>query len=334
LACNAKQDENNKDDKSEKSDKSDKSEKTGNSENKDNTEDKNSQEEPIKIEKPEISPISERKDVNCKIDSNCSSFFDFFKDMAYCNETSHLCTNYCFVKTPCKTDYDCNFSIGDSKKCGVQCYKNNLNDTEGKCLIVSKEGQYCNGSYIICEGDLICDYYTSYCITKAEAQTQSGEPLFSLFLFMLIMLSLFNRQRADEDLLNNMTPNELLMVTLPSRRRQPEDDILPVYQPLDDNNNEDEVIEQNLEVPTSNEGENSTEHLQSNNTINEQGVDMDDDLPLLPPTYDEAISSFVNDNDDQPLLNNEGMGNINPDYQQPPQNNENNNSAPSPSNIN
>jgi len=325
LTCQAKQDENNKDNNSDKSDKSEKqndnekNEKPDNNENQDNSNNSKNPEKIIKDKKPEISPISERKDVNCKIDSNCSSFFDFFKDMAYCNETSHLCTNYCFVKTPCKTDYDCNFSIGDSKKCGVQCYKNNVNDTEGKCLIVSKEGQYCNGSYIICEGDLICDYYTSYCITKAEAQTQSGEPLFSLFLFMLIMLSLFNRQRADEDLLNNMTPNELLMVTLPSRRHQPEDDILPVYQPLDDNNNDDELIEQNLEVPTSNE-ENPTEHNQSSNTINEQGAQTNDDLPLLPPTYDEAINGYVDeDDDDQPLIRNNALE----------QNNENSNSAPS-----
>jgi len=276
-------------------------------------------------QKSEISPISLRKEINCKVDSNCSSFFDYFTDMAYCNETSQMCTNYCFVKTPCKTDYDCNFSIGDRKKCGVECYKNNVNETEGKCLIVSKEGQYCNGSYIICEGDLICDYYTSYCITKEEAESQSGEPLFSLFLFMLIMLSLFSRQRADDQIFNNMSPNELLMVTLPSRRRPPEDDILPVYQPIDSNNNEDELIEQNLEVPSSNEETNSTQPNQSSSTINEQGVAVDeDDLPLLPPTYDEAVSGYMVESDDQPLLNSNEVVDANPNQQQPLQNNNEN----------
>jgi len=280
-------------------------------------------------EKPEVAPISMRKDVNCKIDSNCSSFFDYFVDMAYCNETSQLCTNYCFVKTPCKNDYDCNFSIGDSKKCGVECYKSNVNATEGKCLIVSKEGQYCNGSYIICEGDLVCDYYTSYCITKEKAQSQTGEPFFSLFLFMLIMLTLFNRQRADDELFNHMTSNELLMVTLPNQRRPAEDDILPVYQPVDSNSNEDEVIEQNLEVPSSNEENQSSVQNQSSSTINEQGAVVDeDDLPLLPPTYDEAVSGFIDESDEQPLLNNNEVVDFNPDLQKPlHSNNENSNTT-------
>jgi len=241
-------------------------------------------------------PVPQKAIYPCKKNDNCSSFFDYLADMAYCNVTSSTCINYCFVKTPCTTDTDCNYSIGDSKKCGVECYKNNVNDTIGKCLIVSKQGQYCNNNHIICEDDLICDFYTDTCITKAEAQNQSGEPLFSLFLFMLIMLSLFNRQRADEDVLNNMAPNELLMITSPNRRHRPEDDELPVYQPID-SNNEDEIIEQNIENvehPTSSNSSLITEQNQSNEDI-DMVVD-DDDLPLLPPTYDEAVKELAESN--------------------------------------
>jgi len=249
---------------------------------------------------------------NCKSNENCSSFYDYLADMAYCNETSNTCINYCFVKTPCTTDLDCNYSIGDSKKCGVECFKYNANDTVGKCLIVSKQGQYCNNNHIICEEDLICDYYTDTCITKAEAQNQSGEPLFSLFLFMLIMLSLFNRQRADEDVLNNMAPNELLMITAPSRRHRPEDDELPVYQPLD-SNNEDEIIEQNIELPvlSSNNSLSSTEDIQNQSTEEVGFVPDDDDLPLLPPTYDEAISGLADPNQSPLTNNNENNNNEN-----------------------
>ncbi|OUM64181.1 hypothetical protein PIROE2DRAFT_60857 [Piromyces sp. E2] len=253
--------------------------------------------------------LPEKAVVKCERDLNCSSFTDAIKDMAYCNVTDHTCTNYCYVKLPCINDYDCNYSIGDKKKCGSVCHRNNINDTLGICLIVNKQGQVCNNNFIICEENLICDYYTDTCITKAEAQNQSGEPLFSLFLFMLIMLSLFNRQRADEDLLNNMAPNELFMVTLPNRRHQPEDDILPVYQPLGENTNEDEVIEQNLVVPESEEISTSE---QNQSTENLEMVVDDDDLPLLPPTYDEAVSGYV---EEEQLINNDG--------QNPPHNNNN-----------
>ncbi|ORX47322.1 hypothetical protein BCR36DRAFT_584836 [Piromyces finnis] len=239
--------------------------------------------------------------VNCKEDSHCTNFDDFLTDMAVCNVTDYTCTNYCMVKIPCTNDLDCNYSIGDKKKCGVSCHKNLVNDTIGMCLIVNKQGQFCNNNHIICEDNLICDFYSDTCITKAEAQNQSGEPLFSLFLFMLIMLSLFNRQRADEDFLNNMAPNELLMVTLPNRRHQPEDDILPVYQPLD-GNNEDEVIEQNI-APNLSESEGPTTNEQHQSNEDGEMVLDDDDLPLLPPTYDEAVNGFAEDSNNN-LINN------------------------------
>jgi hypothetical protein len=263
------------------------------------------------IKLPELIELPKMEKVihKCKDSSNCSNIRESlnYEDSAYCNVTDSTCTNYCFLNIPCFEDFDCKYSIGDPKKCVAECYKLN-NDTAGVCLVVSKQGQYCGESYIVCEDDLVCDYYTGTCITKAEAQSQTGEPLFSLFLFMLIMLSLFNRQRADEDILNNMAPNELLMVTLPSRRHNPEDDILPVYQPLDDNTNEDEVIEQNLVVPE------SEEHTSSeiNQSTEDVGIIVDDDdLPLLPPTYDEAVSGFDsnesltnNNNEQNPSQNN------------------------------
>jgi len=213
---------------------------------------------------------------------------------------------------PCTEDSDCNYSIGDTKKCASECYKENINDTVGNCLIISKQGQQCNNLYKICEGNLECDIYSQTCITEEQAQSQSGEPLFSLFLFMLIMLSLFNRQRADEDVLNNMAPNELLMITAPSRRHRPEDDELPVYQPLD-SNNEDEIIEQNIELPvlSSNNSLSSTEDIQNQSTEEVGFVPDDDDLPLLPPTYDEAISGLADPNQSPLTNNNENNNNEN-----------------------
>jgi len=282
-----------------------------------------------KSNKPDKPIESKPKNVNCKVNRDCITniFIDYFPDMAFCNVTSNTCTNYCFVNTPCKTTSDCNYSIGDPKKCGVECYRSFPEDPEGKCLIIAKEGQFCNNQYIICEEGLICDFYTTHCITRAEAQSQTGEPLFSLFLFMLIMLSLFNRQRADQDLINNLTPNELLMVGIPAGRRRPqEEDELPVYQPIGDTN-EDELIEQNLDEVLVQNNE-STELANSNSTVtvHDQGIIVEeDDLPLLPPTYDEAVSGYIDDNDDAPLINNTN-NNTN--------NNTENNTNSSPSNTN
>lgn len=263
-------------------------------------------------------PIEDLKVVHqCNIDNKCTSFYDYTPEMAYCNKTINECENYCFIKTDCTNDFECNFSKGDRKKCGVECYKENKEDKLGKCLLVSKEGEYCNGSYIICGGDLLCDYYSSTCINKNDISGQSGEPIFSLFLFMIIMLSLFNKQRSDEELLNAMSPNELLMITFPNRRAPPEEDALPMYQPVNSDANADEVIESNLnsiEIPQ-NETENTSGILPNNTTtttqlpnlinttdsslnqppppppvVGEDGQYIEEgDLPLYPPTYEEAI---------------------------------------------
>ncbi|ORX84363.1 hypothetical protein BCR32DRAFT_291347 [Anaeromyces robustus] len=240
----------------------------------------------------------------CKIDTDCTDvpFEMLFVDVAKCNSTSHSCTNYCFVNKDCKENSDCNYSLGDRGKCGAECYKQSANDTIGQCYIIAYENQICGYSYVKCAEGLECDIYFNRCLSKDAINNQSGEPLFSLFLFMLIMLSLFNRQRADEDLLNNMGPNELLMVTLPSsRRRQQEEDTLPVYRPIDDESNDDELIEQN--IPELNHPD---ENQQNGNDDQVIMMGDEDDLPLLPPSYDEAISGYVEDDN-----NNNSNSNVN-----------------------
>jgi len=248
--------------------------------------------------------LGKPKNIQCSDNSFCTNVEEYkmdpmLVDVAKCNNTSNLCTNYCFVRNKCTSDIDCNYSLGEKKRCRSECYRPN-NETIGRCLIISKKEERCDRDFLVCEEGLECDYYyTNRCISRDEIESQTGEPLFSLFLFMLIMLSLFNRQRADEDLLNNMGPNELLMVSLPSSRRRPqEEDVLPVYRPINDDSNEDELIEQN--IPELNHPEENQEGENDEQVIM---VGDEDDLPLLPPSYDEAINSYVEEDNNNSNTN-------------------------------
>lgn len=265
--------------------------------------------------------INKKLKYDCIMDNECSSFLDYTYDMAYCNKTEGQCSNYCFVNgnIKCFQDSDCNYSETNTKVCGSVCYRKDPSSIFGECKIMARRGKYCNERFIICEGDLVCDQLTQYCLTRSEASSNSGEPVFSLFLFMIIMLSLFNKQRSDEELLNSVSPNELLMITFPNRRQCPEEDALPLYQPVDSTDNTDEILEQNI-PPTTTENS-STENVTSLEINPEQVLEMPvaggevvnsqetndegfTELPLQPPpSYDEAIN-YSDDNQEQPLLSN------------------------------